>query len=113
MSTATQPGQSPQSSRTRHRNAESPRGRRVSDKHTARHVHAEHAARGRRERADSRALENRRINDLLRRGAGVSQILREIGRAQDRASDRLDRAKRLRLALEALGGARGQSGDVR
>lgn len=40
--------------------------------------------------------------DLLRRGAGVTQILREIAKPGDTATDRLIRASRLRLLIESL-----------
>jgi hypothetical protein len=43
-----------------------------------------------------------RILDLLRRGAGVTQILRESSKPGDTAADRLARASRLRTILESL-----------
>jgi hypothetical protein len=46
--------------------------------------------------------EHRHIVNLLRRGAGVTQILRETGQPDDSPSDRLLRADRLRRILEAL-----------
>ncbi len=46
--------------------------------------------------------EDRRIRDLLRRGAGVTQILREIGARGDTVADTLARAARLRVILESL-----------
>lgn len=46
--------------------------------------------------------EHHRILDLLRRGAGVTQILREIGKPSDSAADRLACASRLRSVLESL-----------
>lgn len=46
--------------------------------------------------------EERRILDLLRRGAGVTQILAETEQPVDSPSDRLLRANRLRLILESL-----------
>lgn len=63
------------------------------------------AAQGRRVRAQARAAEHRRILDLLRRGAGVTQILRETGQPGDNPADRLARANRLRRILEALASA--------
>jgi hypothetical protein len=67
-------------------------------------VHAG-AAQGRRVRAQARAAEHRRILGLLRRGAGVTQILRETGQPGDNPADRLARANRLRRILEALASA--------
>jgi hypothetical protein len=46
--------------------------------------------------------EELRILDLLRRGAGVTQILSEIGEVNDSPSERLLRANRLRVVLENL-----------
>jgi hypothetical protein len=46
--------------------------------------------------------DDRRTIDLLRRGAGVTQILRETGKPDDSAADRLARASWLRSVLENL-----------
>jgi hypothetical protein len=52
--------------------------------------------------SQAHTAEERRILDLLRRGAGVTQILRETGKPGDAAADRLARASRLRCVLESL-----------
>jgi hypothetical protein len=59
-------------------------------------------ARGRRERAPARGAEHRRILDLLRRGAGVTQILAELDLPRDTGAERLARAHRLRRVLETM-----------
>jgi hypothetical protein len=56
----------------------------------------------RRRQSDTQTAEHRRILDLLRRGAGVTQILREIGTPNDTAADRLAAAGRLHRVLESL-----------
>jgi hypothetical protein len=60
------------------------------------------AAGPRRHQPEVQAAEDRGILELLRRGAGVTQILREIGKPDDTAADRLAAAGRLRRVLESL-----------
>ena len=62
----------------------------------------EHAARQRRAGAEQRTRQHQRIIDLLRRGAGVSQILREIGQPNDTLADSVRRATSLRQVLLAV-----------
>jgi hypothetical protein len=52
--------------------------------------------------SEPHAADERRILDLLRRGAGVTQILRETSKPGDTAAERLARASRLRSVLEEL-----------
>jgi hypothetical protein len=54
------------------------------------------------QQCEAQTAEHRRILDLLRRGAGVTQILREIGKPDDSAADRLGGAGRLRRVFESL-----------
>jgi hypothetical protein len=56
----------------------------------------------RRQQSEAQTAEDRHILDLLRRGSGVTQILREIGKPSDTAAARLARASRLRCVLESL-----------
>jgi hypothetical protein len=53
------------------------------------------AAEQRRARAQERTREQARILDLLRRGAGVSQILRDIAQPKDRLHASVGRANHL------------------
>ncbi|MGH2903060.1 MAG: hypothetical protein ACRDK7_05670 [Solirubrobacteraceae bacterium] len=93
MSTTTQPKPASQMRRATGRSSRRERAARTQG-------HAD-AARARRERAHVRTAEHRRILDLLRRGAGVSQILRETRQPGENPADRLARANRLRRILEA------------
>jgi hypothetical protein len=54
------------------------------------------------QQAETQTAEDCRILDLLRRGAGVTQILREIGTPGDTAADTLTRVARLQRVLESL-----------
>ena len=76
--------------------------RRTSRPSSVAHAHARDAAHARRERAATRCSERAQILDLLRRGAGITQILRETAQRSDRAGDRLARARRLRSILHAV-----------
>jgi len=73
----------------------------------------EDAARQRRVSAEQRTRQHGRILDLLRRGAGVSQILRETGQPNDTLADSLRRAIHLRRVLEAVAAGSSEAGGVR
>jgi hypothetical protein len=83
-----------------------PSAHRDATRRSREHVH-DGGARGRRERAQARAAEHRRILDLLRRGAGVTQILAELDLPRDTGAERLARAHRLRRVLETMAAANG------
>ncbi len=83
-----------------------PSAHRDATRRSREHVHGG-GARGRRERAQARAAEHRRILDLLRRGAGVTQILAELDLPRDTGAERLARAHRLRRVLETMAAANG------
>ena len=63
---------------------------------------AREAAEQRRARAQDRTREQRRVLELLRRGAGVTQILRDIARPKDRLAASIARAVQLRRTLDAV-----------
>lgn len=94
MSAATQ-NASPNHGRGRRRDTASSSERR-------RHALAQQAARQRQDRAQQRDRQQRSIIDLLRRGAGISQILWEIGRRDDRLSTSVARAMHVRRVLDAV-----------
>jgi hypothetical protein len=75
--------------------------------HSKERARLEQAARARRERAQARLehhnAQERRIVGLLRRGAGVTQILEEVSGAQDTPRDSVTRALHLRRVLELVG----------
>jgi len=85
--------------------------RRASSSERRRHALAQHAARQRQDRAEQRDRQQRRIINLLGRGAGISQILWEIGRPDDRPSASIARAMHVRRVLDAVAdGSRGTRG---
>jgi len=63
---------------------------------------AREAAQQRRARAQERTREQRRILELLRRGAGVTQILRDIAQPKDRLTACVARAMHLRRILDTV-----------
>lgn len=63
---------------------------------------ARDAAEQRRARAQDRTREQRRVLELLRRGAGVTQILRDIAQPKDRLAASIARAVQLRRTLDAV-----------
>lgn len=63
---------------------------------------AREAAEQRRARAQERSREQQRVLELLSRGAGVTQILRDIAQPKDRLSASLARAMQLRRTLDAV-----------
>ncbi len=71
------------------------------------------AARRRRSSAQQRTRQHERILDLLRRGAGVSQILREISQPEDTLADSVGRAIHVRRVLEAVAAGSVESGGLR
>ncbi len=75
-------------------------------------THVQQAARQRHEGAQERTREQRRNLELLRRGAGVSQILQDIGRPNDTLSISLARALHLRRLLDAVAARYPQAGGV-
>ena len=75
-------------------------------------AYAQRAAQQRREGAQERTREQRRILELLRRGADVSQILQDIGRPNDTLSISVARALHLRRLLDAVANRYPQAGGV-
>jgi hypothetical protein len=63
---------------------------------------AREAAEQRRARAQERTREQQRVLELLRRGAGVTQILRDIAQPKDRLAASLARAVQLRRTLDVV-----------
>ena len=63
---------------------------------------AREAAEQRRARAQDRTREQQRVLELLRRGAGVTQILRDIAQPKDRLATSVARAVQLRRTLDAV-----------
>jgi hypothetical protein len=78
-----------------------------------RHALAQQAARQRRDRAQQRDRQQQHIIGLLRRGAGISQILWEIGRPQDRLSVSVARALHVRRILDAVAADAPEAQDVK
>jgi hypothetical protein len=86
---------------------------RLRDDRRLQQARVEDAARQRRVSAAQRNRRDERILDLLRRGAGVSQILREIGQPNDTLADSLNRATYLQRVLEAVATGSSEARGVR
>jgi hypothetical protein len=74
---------------------------------------AREAAAQRRARAQERSREQQRVLELLRRGAGVTQILRDIAQPKDRLAASLARAVQLRRTLDAVAAGSARVAGVR